>query len=115
LLERNSSKYTSSLSLSKGTSWRDYFNSKLIGFVQSRLYKGEWNLEHLEQDFNYKFVNNSWGDKIGKKHKLNVFNSSSFACHSLANIFRWNQKLRKPRANIFAFNPEIKLVRYIPC
>jgi len=23
--------------------------------------------------------------------KLNVFNSSSFACYSLGNIFRWNQ------------------------
>jgi hypothetical protein len=97
----------STSSTSAGSSWREYFKSKLIGFVQSRLYQGDWNLENLEQDFNYRFVNQSWAEKIGpKKGDLNVFNSSSFACYSLYNIFRWNQFPRKrfnrkPKANLF--------------
>lgn len=45
--------------LAKGDSWEDYFRSRLIGFVQSRLYSGEWNLDNLEQDFDMKFVNGS--------------------------------------------------------
>jgi hypothetical protein len=79
-------------------SWEKYFSSKMMGFVQSRLYQGSWNLEGLIQNFNLEFMNKSWMDtKLNKSELKDVFNSSSFACRSLINILRWNSKIRKPR------------------
>jgi len=78
-------------------SWEDYFKSRLIGFVQSRLYQGNWNLENLAQDFSMKFVRGSWMDTKLCKENHNVFVASSYACHSLANILRHNQGFRKHR------------------
>lgn len=98
--------------LAKGDSWEDYFRSRLIGFVQSRLYSGEWNLDNLEQDFDMKFVNGSWMDTKLRKQELDVFVASSYANRSLLNIFRWNQKLRKPRSPQFrAFESKRKVKR----
>jgi hypothetical protein len=85
--------------LVKGDSWEDYFRSRLIGFIQSRLYNGTWNLDNLEQDFEMKFVNGSWMSTKLCKQELDVFVASSYANWSLLNIFRYNQKLRKARIN----------------
>lgn len=79
------------------SSWENVFKSRLIGFIQSRLYQGHWNLENLHQDFQMSFVNGSWMDTKLRKEKLDVFNSTSYASYSLLNIFRWNQKLRRAR------------------
>jgi hypothetical protein len=80
-----------------GGSWEDYFKSRLMGFIQSRLYNGNWNLENLEQDFEMKFVRGSWMDTKLRKEDHNVFVASSYACYSLLNIFRHNQKLRRAK------------------
>jgi hypothetical protein len=79
------------------TSWEEFFKSRLIGFVQSRLYQGNWNLDNLHQDFQMSFVNGSWMDTKLRKEKLDIFIASSYASRSLENIFRWNQKLRRLR------------------
>jgi len=70
-------------------SFNKIFTSKLAGFIVSRLYAGKWNLDDLHQDFNMSFVKSSWmGSKLCR-HELDIFNSSSFASLSLANIFRY--------------------------
>jgi hypothetical protein len=95
----------SALKNRRGT-WKEIFRSKLIGFIQSRLYQNKWNLRELEQNFSYTFIHGSWADKeINKSRGLNIYNSSSFACLSLWNMLRYNQKLRKPRRNL------IRLIR----
>lgn len=82
----------------KKETWEDYFCSKLMGFFQARLYSGDWNLSNWKQSFQMSFVHNSWmTTKLSKKHDIDIFNSSSFACYSLVNMMRWNSKLRKPR------------------
>lgn len=84
-----------------GSSWEDMIKSKIMGFIQSRIYSGNWNLEDLEQDFTLKYCLNSWTDKFKDKHAmktvkhLNIFNSSSVACRSLTNILRGRTKSRK--------------------
>lgn len=89
----------------KGT-WEDYFKSRLIGFIQSRLYHGSWNLDNLEQDFNLKFVDGSWMSTRLSDKVSSIFDASSYASTSLLNILRYNQKLRKPK------RPRIRLVPY---
>jgi len=84
-------------------SWENLFRSKLIGFIQSRLYSGNWNLEDMTQDFNMKFVNNSWMDTKLNPGIKSVFIGSSYAIHSLCNILRYNSKLRKPRRPSYRF------------
>jgi len=81
-------------------SWSTYFKSRIIGFVQSRMYNGRWNLDSFKQDFTLRWVNKSWIESNWNQYtgELSVFNSTSIACHSLLEIFRWNQKLRKTRA-----------------
>jgi hypothetical protein len=81
------------------SSWTEYFKNRITGFIQSRLYQGKWNLDNLEQDFHMTFVNKSWlTTKLVKLNwELDVFNSSSFACYSLANMLRYNQKYRKAK------------------
>jgi hypothetical protein len=77
--------------------WEDYFRSRLIGFVQSRLYNGDWNLEGIEQDFTMKFVEGSWMSTKLSRGVESIFDASSYASLSLLNIFRYNSKIRKPR------------------
>jgi len=94
----------------QGNSWESYFKSRLIGFIQSRLYQGQWNLENLEQDFELKFIKGSWMDTKLLKTDVNIFTASSFACYSLLNIFQWNQKkglqnlIKKKQADVAKAN-----------
>jgi len=58
------------------------------------MYNGQLNLEGLEQDFEYKYINNSWAALVGstlRNVELNTFNSSSYASLSLCEMFRYNQ------------------------
>jgi retron-type reverse transcriptase len=82
------------LPYSSSGSWFEYFKNKTVGFAMSRLYNGEWNLEHLEQDFSYSYGKTSWSALIGTSYSvdLDIFNSSSYASQSLVKIFQWNQK-----------------------
>lgn len=84
---------------SPADSWVRYFKSRILGFCFSRIFIGKWNLEDFKQDFTLRWVNKSWIDSRhnNSPFELNVFNSSSVAVHSLLEIFRSNQKLRRNR------------------
>jgi hypothetical protein len=77
-----------------GHTWEEWFQSRIIGFIQSRLYNGKWDLDNLNQDFNLLYTKQSLCGRLVHKLELDVFNSTSYACRSLLNTFRWNQKLR---------------------
>lgn len=87
----------------KGQTWEKWFASKIAGFIQSRLYLGDWHNPKIEQCFKYTYVRGSWSSMPLARipvsshpnviHHLNVFNSSTFACWSLANLLRNRQKL----------------------
>lgn len=80
---------------------QDWFHSKYLGFVQSRIFAGELNLESIIQDFTYTFKKWSWSDLALKRQrpflpldqlrwngvedttKLNIFNSSSYSALAL--------------------------------
>lgn len=62
--------------------WDNLIESKLAGFIQSRLYTGAWNLEEFYQDFALNFIPESYCDKYGSKQRetiFTVFNVTSFA------------------------------------
>jgi len=76
------------------------FKTKYYGFIMSRLYQGNLNIDDIQQDFTYHFKRWSWADLDRQLTnqtpyypvqdsqeivKLNVFNSSYFAHKSLAN------------------------------
>jgi hypothetical protein len=103
--------------------WEKWFCSKIAGFLQSRFYLNDWFNPQIEQCFEFKYQKKSWADtknaeipkmvtggkdktiglsKTVHKYPLTVFNSSSFACWSLCNIFRSNQK-RRPRKELGIF------------
>ena len=79
----------------KGQSFKEWFETKYFGFVNSRIYNGTLNMDKIMQDFNYTFVKWSWSylesqrplvRKINgemTKVKLTTFNSSSFAAKAL--------------------------------
>jgi hypothetical protein len=114
------------LSTYSSDTWDKWFLSKISGWVQSRLYLGDFYSPPIRQDFKMKYINKSWMDsklcekalknmsKIKRRVTVNeentilestqlsvgemtIFNSSTFANRSLLNIFRWNQKLRIKR------------------
>lgn len=80
------------------TSWDSVFKSKYIGWVQSRLYAGDWNPEII-QDFELKFGNGSWGTLRGDKihARLTLSNTSSYASKSLVNLLRYNKGMKHLR------------------
>jgi hypothetical protein len=40
--------------------WTDFVQSRILGFIQARLYAGSFDLENIEQDFRYSSHYNSW-------------------------------------------------------
>jgi len=86
-------RYTGTLEI-KNT-WDQIFKSKYIGWVQARLYEGNWNPKII-QNFELKFGNGSWGDLKGAKHnaKFTLANTSSYAIRSLVNLLRYADKRR---------------------
>jgi len=87
-------------------SFKEWFETKYYGFLMSRLQNG-LNLEEIVQDFSYKFDTWSWSDLESRRrtilkpyiingHKeenlLTTFNSSSFACCSVARRLRYHQR-----------------------
>jgi len=79
-------------------SWYNLFKSRLIGHIVSRLYIGSWSLKDYTQDFELKFVSTSWLDLKWKsltRHKwYTIFNASSYASWSLAEILRHRYRKR---------------------
>lgn len=88
----------------KEKSFEDLFKSKLMGFIQSRLYQGQWNLDNLEQDFELKFNSGSWLSERESKWwdpELSTFNASTYASKSLANLMRyWKKNLPRRERHI---------------
>lgn len=67
-----------------GKTWNDFFQSKIFGYIQARLYSGKYDLSNMEQDFSYTWEPGSWADKFphygyNRDEKPNVFSSSSIA------------------------------------
>lgn len=65
-------------------SWEIFMKSKIAGWIQSRLYIGEWSSERIQQEFEYWYNKGSWSDFNRFRDKesrtvLDVFNSSSVA------------------------------------
>jgi hypothetical protein len=75
--------------------WDAVFKSKYIGWVQARLYEGNWNPE-VVQDFELKFGNGSWGTLKGREFhaKFTLSNTSSYAAKSLVNLMRYSKGQR---------------------
>lgn len=67
-----------------GRTWESLLQSKLMGFIQSRLYSGSWDLEEFVQSFEYSFTRGSWSSKINTGKRIDVFNSTSYASQWLA-------------------------------
>lgn len=87
--------------------WRKLFSSKLIGFIQARLYQDHLNLSNLEQDFTLTFGRDSWLDLKDsvRTSDWTIFNTSSYASLSL-----WNH-LESMKAR-FYLNDQFKSTRY---
>jgi hypothetical protein len=95
LLEGTASKnYSWSAKIDKeGASWHDFFQSKIRGYILSRMYIGKWNLEEFYQQFNLTFSKGSWvhlqmkdkkdtynwGHGFRGGPKITIFNSTSLA------------------------------------
>lgn len=86
-----------------------WFNQKIAGYLQSRLYLGSYDSANILQDFAYNYTSQSWADLESRRQdnlrkkdlgyylngdevtELTVFNSSSYANQSLS---RWIDKVR---------------------
>jgi hypothetical protein len=64
-------------------SWEMMIKSKLIGFIQSRLYQGDWNLDGYEQSFELNDKEGSYTNLYQVRWRqaelITVFNSTTFA------------------------------------
>jgi len=86
--------------------WRDKYTfedlakSKLLGFIQSRLYQGSWNMEGYEQLFDLTYKNGSYcaySMKVSNKRfaeRMTVFNSTTFASEWLVKKLKTIKSLR---------------------
>lgn len=100
-----------------GRTWESLIKSKLLGFIQSRLYQGDWNLEGYEQSFDLNPKKGSWVEHwyhITRQKQtnviLNVFNSTTFASEWLVSILRkiTLHKIEKKLENHFRVSRLIK-------
>lgn len=64
-------------------SWEELLKSRLFGFIQNRLYSGDWNLDEISQDFTLSFKDSSYVHKNLNQLPLTIFNSTSYASHWL--------------------------------
>jgi retron-type reverse transcriptase len=89
----------------KRTHWEELASSRLFGLIQSRLFQGDWNSD-ITQCFSLSSVKHSWVHNIENIRDLqdvslgsvNVFNSTSFACHDLLSRLSSLGKIRKRKA-----------------
>jgi hypothetical protein len=88
-----------------------WLETKISGYLQSRLYAGRYDAENLIQDFSFSYEHHSWSSLEETRHSnphpyilnsssdippLTVFNSSSFANLSLCRWLRYKCPLVKP-------------------
>jgi hypothetical protein len=81
-------------------SWISLITSSLYPLIISRMYNGSWTMSKIDQDFKLKYIKGSWMFHRRhwiERHKLNVFNSTSFALRSLGYILKRDKvKFVKP-------------------
>ena len=80
-------------------SFEEWFKTKYHGFLMSRIYQGKLDITDVQQNFTYHYKSRSWAelnnlginftspeilDGEGREIHVNVFNSSSFAHHAIA-------------------------------
>lgn len=89
--------------------WKNKFRTTIFGLLVSRLQSGKFTMDKLEQDFQLTIGNHSWMEKqvrnsslLEVRNNFNVFNSSSYACHSLFGLLRlWQRKYHFKTGNYF--------------
>lgn len=84
--------------------WEQFIKSKISGYLISRLYNNSFKIDNLHQDFTLRFTQNSWlgrGRYNGLDTLITVFNSSSYACRSLINMLKRQNRhmIKKLRPN----------------
>lgn len=79
--------YIRKLNKKDPNSWESLFSSRLWGFIQSRLYQGDWNLDEIHQCFDLTYKEHSYVDKYHRPY-FTIHNASSYACHDLINCLR---------------------------
>lgn len=70
-----------------GTKWADFITTSALGFIQSRLYEGDWLHEDKVEVTSLQFKKKSWceeGIRIWKD--MNLYNASSYAYDSLKDL-----------------------------
>lgn len=82
--------------------WQQFMTSKFSGYLQSRLYGGSWDDKKGIENWNQQFSHNSFGRNRfpkGTGITVNIYNSSSIACRSIANMLRYqyHHEIRKPQ------------------
>ena len=77
-------------------SYEDWFKSVYHGFLQSRLYNGDWSIESIQHDATLYFENHSWAELETRRPPvrivhgkventpLDLYNASSYAAYSLS-------------------------------
>jgi hypothetical protein len=71
--------------------WEKFIDSKLKGFIMSRLYTGDWNIKKFMQSFEFNWVKRSWVGENAKKIEINldIFNNSSYSSNWLV---KWTSR-----------------------
>jgi len=94
-------------------------SSRLFGLILSRMYSGNWN-QDIFQCFDLKYITRSWSDlylttKLKLKsplgESLNVFNSTSIACHSLLNVLASQKAIKRHYRKSKEVNPKEEPVK----
>lgn len=106
-----------------GVKWKDFIFSSVLGFIQSRLYEGEWNPSRLVLVDHLKWKRKTWCAKYIKEYdEVNLWNVSSYAYSSLLELL---SKRKRHRLNLgstceYTFNEEerryeaTKLIKALP-
>jgi len=76
--------------------WKHLVESKFLGFAQSRMYSGSWNLEDISQDFELKYKKYSYCYHT-KESRITIYNYTSYASKWLIH------KLKPALRNIKSF------------
>jgi hypothetical protein len=74
--------------------FKNLFESELLGLIISRLYDGKWALGNIVQDFKLKYRLKSMASVLINKHKdVNVFTGSSYAIYYYSRMLKRRSKI----------------------
>jgi hypothetical protein len=71
-----------------GFKWLDFITTRVLGFIQSRMYEGEWNPERKIEVDSLTFSKASWVSQSPLKGKFTLYNASSYAYNSLKDLLK---------------------------